>query len=99
GPPTSTIVSYTTLFRSKDPEMSSAMQELLDILNLEKLEHNLYRGLSPQVGWQRVFGGQVIGQALVAAQRTVAEKRYVHSLHCYRSEEHTSELQSRENLV
>lgn len=63
--------------------MSSAMQELLDILNLEKLEHNLYRGLSPQVGWQRVFGGQVIGQALVAAQRTVAEKRYVHSLHCY----------------
>ncbi|WP_163265185.1 acyl-CoA thioesterase II [Chelativorans alearense] len=63
--------------------MSSAMQALLDILNLEALEHNLFRGRSPQVGWQRVFGGQVIGQALVAAQRTVAENRHVHSLHCY----------------
>jgi acyl-CoA thioesterase-2 len=59
------------------------MQDLLDILNLEKLEHNLYRGHSPQVGWQRVFGGQVIGQALVAAQRTVVVDRHVHSLHCY----------------
>lgn len=63
--------------------MSSAMNELLDILDLEPLEHNLFRGRSPQVGWQRVFGGQVIGQALVAAQRTVSEGRYVHSLHCY----------------
>jgi len=63
--------------------MSSAMQELLAILDLEKLEHNLFRGRSPQVGWQRVFGGQVIGQALVAAQRTVDRRRHVHSLHCY----------------
>ena len=63
--------------------MSSALQELIDILNLERLEHNLFRGISPQVGWQRVFGGQVIGQALVAAQRTVREDRHVHSLHCY----------------
>ncbi|WP_265516320.1 acyl-CoA thioesterase II [Nitratireductor luteus] len=63
--------------------MSTAMQELLDILNLEPLEHNLFRGRSPQVGWQRVFGGQVIGQALVAAQRTVGADRHVHSLHCY----------------
>ncbi|KFB08720.1 acyl-CoA thioesterase II [Nitratireductor basaltis] len=63
--------------------MSSAMNGLLDILDLEPLEHNLFRGRSPQVGWQRVFGGQVIGQALVAAQRTVAEGRHVHSLHCY----------------
>lgn len=63
--------------------MSFPMQELLDILNLERLEHNLFRGLSPQVGWQRVFGGQVIGQALVAAQRTVSADRHVHSLHCY----------------
>ncbi|UUP17469.1 acyl-CoA thioesterase II [Nitratireductor thuwali] len=63
--------------------MSTAMQELLDILNLEPLEHNLFRGRSPQVGWQRVFGGQVIGQALVAAQRTVDADRHVHSLHCY----------------
>lgn len=63
--------------------MSSPMQDLLAILDLEKLEHKLFRGRSPQVGWQRVFGGQVIGQALVAAQRTAPEGRYVHSLHCY----------------
>lgn len=63
--------------------MTAAMQELLAILDLEQLEHNLYRGRSPQTGWQRVFGGQVIGQALVAAQRTVAPERPVHSLHCY----------------
>ncbi|WP_048644801.1 acyl-CoA thioesterase [Nitratireductor soli] len=61
----------------------SAMQDLLAILDLERLEHNLFRGRSPQVGWQRVFGGQVIGQALVAAQRTVDAARHVHSLHCY----------------
>ena len=64
-------------------QMTQAMQELLDILDLEQLEHNLYRGRSHKVGWQRVFGGQVIGQALVAAQRTVDGERYVHSLHCY----------------
>ena len=51
--------------------MSSAVQDLLDILDLEQLEVNLFRGRSPQAGWQRVFGGQVIGQALVAAVRTV----------------------------
>jgi len=62
--------------------MSAALDELLSILDLEPLEHNLYRGLSPQVGWQRVFGGQVIGQALVAANRTV-EGRAAHSLHAY----------------
>ena len=63
--------------------MTAAMDELLDILDLEQLEHNLYRGRSPKVDWQRVFGGQVIGQALVAAQRTVEPERHVHSLHCY----------------
>jgi acyl-CoA thioesterase-2 len=63
--------------------MSAAMQELLSILDLEKLEHNLYRGRSPKVNWQRVFGGQVIGQALVAAQRTVDPDRHIHSLHAY----------------
>ena len=62
--------------------MSAAVDQLLSILDLEPLEQNLYRGLSPQVGWQRVFGGQVIGQALVAAQRTV-EDRGAHSLHAY----------------
>ncbi|MGB3387215.1 MAG: acyl-CoA thioesterase II [Pseudaminobacter sp.] len=63
--------------------MSAAMQELLAILDLEKLEHNLYRGRSPELDWQRVFGGQTIAQALVAAQRTVAADRHVHSLHGY----------------
>ncbi len=62
--------------------MSDAVRELLSILDLEQLEVNLFRGRSPQVGWQRVFGGQVIGQALVAACRTV-EDRPPHSLHVY----------------
>src|SRR3712207_4694927 len=64
--------------------MSRAVDDLLAILDLEQLEHNLFRGRSPQVGWQRVFGGQVIGQALVAACRTVdTETRPPHSLHAY----------------
>jgi len=62
--------------------MSSALDELLAILDIETIEMNLYRGVSPQVGWQRVFGGQVIGQALVAAYRTV-DGRTAHSLHGY----------------
>ncbi|BAV48770.1 acyl-CoA thioesterase II [Mesorhizobium sp. AR02] len=63
--------------------MTAAIDELLRILDLERLEHNLYRGRSPQVEWQRVFGGQTIAQALVAAQRTVEPDRFVHSLHGY----------------
>src|SRR5438105_2576815 len=62
--------------------MSSAIEAVLDILDLEPLEVNLFRGRSPQSGWQRVFGGQVIGQALVAALRTVAG-RPPHSMHAY----------------
>lgn len=62
--------------------MSQAVKSLLEILDLEQLEVNLFRGLSPQSRWQRVFGGQVIGQALVAATRTV-EAWAVHSLHAY----------------
>jgi acyl-CoA thioesterase-2 len=60
----------------------SAIEDLLGILDLEPLEVNLFRGRSPQSGWQRVFGGQVIGQALVAALRTV-DGRPSHSLHAY----------------
>ncbi len=65
--------------------MASAIQDLIDILNLEPLELNLFRGRSPQSSWQRVFGGQVIGQALVAACRTVEDVavRPPHSLHAY----------------
>ena len=62
--------------------MSAAVQDLLTTLDLEPLEVNLFRGRSPQVGWQRVFGGQVIGQALVAACRTV-DGRAPHSMHAY----------------
>lgn len=62
--------------------MSEALQNLIKTLDLEPLEHNLFRGNSPQVGWQRVFGGQVIGQALVAVERTV-DGITAHSLHGY----------------
>ena len=62
--------------------MSKSLIDLLDILDLETLEVNLFRGRSPKTRWQRVFGGQVIGQAMVAACRTV-EGRMPHSLHCY----------------
>ncbi len=62
--------------------MPTALDELLAILDLEELEVNIFRGRSPQEQRQRVFGGQVAGQALVAAGRTV-ERGTVHSLHAY----------------
>ena len=63
--------------------MGSALDDLLDLLELEVLEVNLFRGLSPDEDRQRVFGGQVAAQALVAAGRTVEPDRPVHSLHAY----------------
>ena len=60
----------------------TASDSLISILDLEPLERNLFRGRSPNAGWQRVFGGQVIGQALLAACKTV-EGRQPHSLHAY----------------
>ena len=64
--------------------MPSAVQDLLAVLDLEQLEVNLFRGCSPQIGRKRVFGGQVIGQALVAACRTLdVNGRPPHSLHAY----------------
>jgi acyl-CoA thioesterase-2 len=62
--------------------MSDAVNQLLTILDLERIEENIFRGRSPQVGWQRVFGGLVIAQALVASARTV-DGRAPHSLHGY----------------
>jgi acyl-CoA thioesterase-2 len=62
--------------------MSRAVDDLLTLLDLEPLEHNLFRGPLPQVGWQRVFGGQVIGQALGRGLPTV-EGRGPHFLHAY----------------
>lgn len=58
------------------------VEELVNILDLEQIEVNLFRGHSPDSSWQRVFGGQVIGQALTAAYHTV-EDRVCHSMHAY----------------
>jgi acyl-CoA thioesterase-2 len=65
------------------PPVSSSLQELLGLLDLEQLETDVFRGQSPDDFRQRVFGGQVAGQALVAAGRTVEAERAVHSLHAY----------------
>lgn len=64
--------------------MTSALQQLIKLLDLEVIEVNIFRGVSPDEDRQRVFGGQVAGQALIAASRTVDDKtRQVHSLHAY----------------
>jgi acyl-CoA thioesterase-2 len=63
--------------------MSYTSDDLLDLLDLEPLEFNIYRGTNRDIGSGRVFGGQVLAQALVAAQRTVEEERIAHSLHGY----------------
>jgi acyl-CoA thioesterase-2 len=65
------------------PTSPAAIESLLSILDIEPLEDNLFRGRSPQQSWQRVFGGQTLGQALVAAVRTVPPERVAHSLHAY----------------
>ncbi len=62
--------------------MDERLAELVSLLDLERLEDNLFRGQSRDVGAPQVFGGQVLGQALVAASRTV-DGRFVHSLHAY----------------
>lgn len=73
--------------RATDAEIftptTDPVADLLAILDLETIERDRYRGLSPRSAWQRVFGGQVAAQALVAAQRTVPADRFVHSLHGY----------------
>ena len=61
---------------------TTPIDEVLDLLGLEPIEVNIFRGVSPKDRMQRVFGGQVLGQALVAAYRTV-ENRVCHSLHAY----------------
>src|SRR3954449_3463936 len=63
--------------------MGAPLDELVELLDLEKIEENLFRGCQPDEDRQRVFGGQVAGQALVAAARTVDPSRHVHSLHAY----------------
>jgi acyl-CoA thioesterase-2 len=63
--------------------MSDALNALVDLLRLEPLEENLFRGRSQDLGLPQLFGGQVLGQALSAATHTVDTSRRVHSLHGY----------------
>ena len=63
--------------------MTSPVSELVDLLSLERLEDNLFRGQSRDIGTKYVFGGQVLGQALSAAQSTLDNHRDAHSLHAY----------------
>jgi len=63
--------------------MNAHVRELVELLQVERLEHNLFRGISGDIGSPAVFGGQVLGQALMAAALTVDASRSVHSLHAY----------------
>lgn len=63
--------------------MTHVLDELVALLQLERIEENLFRGQSQDLGWGQVFGGQVLGQAVSAAAQTVASERHVHSLHAY----------------
>jgi len=60
-----------------------SISELIDLINLEQIDENIYRGQNYQSPWGRVFGGQVMAQAAHAARRTVPEDRVLHSLHGY----------------
>ncbi len=63
--------------------MPTPLARLIRLLDVEEIEVDLYRGTNTDEGWARVYGGQVVAQALAAAQRTVADDRAVHSLHSY----------------
>jgi acyl-CoA thioesterase-2 len=63
--------------------MQPVLSELISLLGLERLDRDLFRGHSQDLGWGAIFGGQVLGQALSAAARTVHQDRAVHSLHAY----------------
>ena len=63
--------------------MSTPLSRLIQLLDVEEIEVDLYRGANTDAGWVRVYGGQVVAQALAAAQRTLADDRPVHSLHSY----------------
>jgi acyl-CoA thioesterase-2 len=62
---------------------NNVLEELLRLLKLEKIEENIYRGQSQDLGFGSVYGGQVLGQALSAAYETVPSERKTHSLHAY----------------
>ena len=61
--------------------MTTALAELLDLLDVERIEENLYRGRNHDS--EHVFGGQVLAQAIAAARRTVDDARHLHSIHAY----------------
>ena len=63
--------------------MAAVLDALLELLALERIEENLFRGASQDLGWGTVFGGQVLGQGLSAAAQTMPADRQVHSLHAY----------------
>lgn len=63
--------------------MQRVLKDLVDLLALERIDRDLFRGASQDLGWGAIFGGQVLGQALSAATQTVAADRAVHSLHGY----------------
>src|SRR5437879_4931985 len=63
--------------------MTAALDDLLRVLDLEQIEEDIFRGVSPDDERQRIFGGQVAGQALIAAGRTVESDKRVHSMHAY----------------
>ena len=63
--------------------MSQVLDDLLALLQLEEIEQGLYRGQSQDLGFKALFGGQVMGQAVSAAQQTVVSSRNIHSLHSY----------------
>lgn len=66
-----------------DPTPAQLAQKLVDLLDVEQLDTDLFRGARGDDGFGRVFGGQVIAQALQAAQRSVEEAKHAHSLHAY----------------
>jgi acyl-CoA thioesterase-2 len=63
--------------------MASSVESLLHLLKVEQIDGDLYRGEQPDVAPQRMFGGQVLGQALAAAYKSVPDDRHLHSLHAY----------------
>ncbi|MDY7225208.1 acyl-CoA thioesterase II [Hyalangium rubrum] len=63
--------------------MSRVLEDLLELLKLEPIEENLFRGRSQDLGFRQLFGGQVLGQSLSAASQTLGAERHVHSIHGY----------------
>ncbi|MEZ4934244.1 MAG: acyl-CoA thioesterase II [Saprospiraceae bacterium] len=70
-------------FKKNKKKFMNKIEDLIQILELEQIEENIYKGESHKTPWKRVYGGQVLAQSLTAAYRTVPSDRYVHSMHGY----------------